>query len=431
VKRVIRRAAYRLAKALGLLSDSTGQAGAGSVSPTTVVGEITSCDARRSNFRGQRLNLLLPSINARHYFGGIHTAVQLYIELAKLFPASRIVLTDSPPDAESLARFADHQWVQASADSDGSRQIVAFSDRYAQTLPVAAQDVWLSTAWWTTYAGQRLAAWQKENFGSEGRLINLIQDFEPGFYPWSSQSALALGTYRPGQDIGVFNTKLLADYFELQGLGFTSRFIFEPVINDGLREALAKARTNTNGRRRRMVVYARPSTPRNAFELLCEGLRKWGWSDPASQQWEVVAAGELTADIDLGPVRLIALGKLDLPAYAELLATSAIGVSIMVSPHPSYPPLEMAAFGMTAITNRFANKDLSGFSPNVQSFADFSPESIAASIASEVAAWESRDMQTLGVMPEDHLFLTPSSDKSMAEGILSLVNASSGNAGSF
>ena len=39
-------------------------------------------------------------------------------------------------------------------------------------------------------------------------------------------------------------------------------------------------------------------------------------------------------------------------------ATSAIGISLMVSPHPSYPPLEMAHLGMLVLTNGFGAKDL-------------------------------------------------------------------------
>lgn len=373
----------------------------------STVAEIPPCGARPSKGCGRRLNLLLPSINARHYFGGIHTAVQLYRALEKHFPATRIVLMDSAPDVAALERFGDHTLVDCDdTDATANHQIVAFNDRYGRTLPVSADDCWLTTAWWTTYAAQRLAAWQRQQFGTAGRLINLIQDFEPGFYPWSSQSALALGTYRPDQDVAVFNTHLLADYFELQGLAYQRHFVFEPTLNDGLRQALADVRANPQPRQRRMVVYARPSTPRNAFELLCEALRVWGWSDPASARWEVVAAGELTADLDLGPFTLRALGKLDLPAYAQLLATSAIGVSLMVSPHPSYPPLEMAAFGMGVVTNRFANKDLAGFSPNIHSAEQFSPEAIAATITREVAAWEGLQMSPASLMAIDHAFLT-------------------------
>ncbi|MFB5207582.1 hypothetical protein ABGA94_17465, partial [Stenotrophomonas sp. 3diitr2024] len=43
--------------------------------PSTNVAEITPCTPRRDPWEGKRLNLVLPSINKQHYFGGIHTAV--------------------------------------------------------------------------------------------------------------------------------------------------------------------------------------------------------------------------------------------------------------------------------------------------------------------------------------------------------------------
>lgn len=371
----------------------------------THVGETTPCNPRPLASSQRRLNLLLPSINASHYFGGIHTAVQIYQAMASQFQSGRIVLMDSSPDTEALARFSDHQAVPCNVDSTAPWQVVDFSDRYGHTLPVGPADMWLATAWWTAYAGQRLAAWQQERYGKAGELAYLIQDFEPGFYPWSSQYALALGTYRPEKDIAVFNTSLLADYFSQRGLDFKRRIVFEPTLNPRLREVLTTVRASQAPRDKRIVVYARPSTPRNAFELLCEGLRNWGWSDARCQQWEVVAAGELSSDLDLGPFRLRALGKLAIDDYAQLLASSAVGVSLMISPHPSYPPLEMAAFGMSVVTNSFGNKDMGSRLPNLTSFTEFSPETIATAVTGQLDAWEQRGMCSQGLVEEGDPFL--------------------------
>ncbi|RUL64290.1 hypothetical protein EKH79_09605 [Dyella dinghuensis] len=360
---------------------------------------------RTSVFKKRRLNLLVPSINSQHYFGGIHTAVQVFEAMATHFEASRIILTDSPPDDAALARFARYSPVASAQDSIADAQVVSFSDRYGKTLPVAPGDHWLATAWWTAYAAQRVAAWQESSYGAPGKLAYMIQDFEPGFYPWSSQSALALATYRPKQDLGIFNTSLLADYFASQGLDYVRRVVFEPTINDGLRSALTHARVSTSPRSRRIVVYGRPSTPRNAFSLICEALRIWGWNDPRSNQWEIVTPGELISDLDLGPVQLKALGKLDIDNYAELLRTSAIGLSLMVSPHPSYPPLEMAAFGMEVVTNSYANKDLSTFAPVIRSTFDMTPEAIAQALSAACDAWDERAMVPAWIMPENHAFL--------------------------
>jgi hypothetical protein len=383
--------------------------------PSTTVAETTPCTPRSSERAAPRLNLLLPSINKRHYFGGIHTAVLLYRAMAPHFQHARIILLDSPPDAEAIQRFDDHHLIDADSDSDAPRQIVDFSNRYGRTLPVRPDDHWLATAWWSAYAAQRFAAWQAKEFGAPGRLTYLIQDFEPGFYPWSSQSAVALGTYRPDTDVAIFNTQLLSDYFSQNGMHFSKQCVFEPSINDGLRSALAATREAPVARKKRIVVYARPSTPRNAFELLCEGLRIWGWSDEACKDWEVTAVGELQSDMDLGPFTMKALGKMDIHAYADLLSTSAIGVSLMISPHPSYPPLEMAAFGMGVVTNRFANKDLSSFSANIRSIESFTPEAIADLVKQEVRAWTAREMLPARIFPIDHSFLVESHFDGIAE----------------
>jgi hypothetical protein len=44
-----------------------------------------------------------------------------------------------------------------------------------------------------------------------------------------------------------------------------------------------------------------------------------------------------------------------------------LGVSLMTSPHPSYPPLEMAASGMVVVTNRWGPKDLGTLSTRLVS----------------------------------------------------------------
>ena len=49
----------------------------------------------------------------------------------------------------------------------------------------------------------------------------------------------------------------------------------------------------------------------------------------------------------------------------------------MVSPHPSYPPLEMSTFGVKVITNTYGNKDLSNFNDNISSLTNCSPEEIS------------------------------------------------------
>ena len=81
-------------------------------------------------------------------------------------------------------------------------------------------------------------------------------------------------------------------------------------------------------------------------------------------------------------------GKARLDDYADYLSRALVGVSLMISPHPSYPPLEMAEAGLATITNAFAGKDLRRRFDNIVSPARLDPASLADLIEDTVARME-------------------------------------------
>ena len=74
--------------------------------------------------------------------------------------------------------------------------------------------------------------------------------------------------------------------------------------------------------------------------------------------------------------------------YGELLLTSAAGLSLMASPHPSYPPLEMAHFGLWTVTNSYTNKDLTQSHENIISIDSVDPVTIAFALARACGKFE-------------------------------------------
>ena len=94
-------------------------------------------------------------------------------------------------------------------------------------------------------------------------------------------------------------------------------------------------------------------------------------------------------------------------AYGELLRTSAVGLSLMSSPHPSYPPLEMAHLGVITITNWYANKDLSSAHDNIISISDIRSETIAEAVAMACKKFEATP--DIGALGRTHMksFLVP------------------------
>jgi hypothetical protein len=254
-------------------------------------------------------------------------------------------------------------------------------DRPGALLATRQDDVFVATYWTTAELVGRIRRWQAETYGrAPDHLAYVIQDFEPAFFPWSAQWMLARATYDgTAETVASFNTSLLQDHFRASGIGFEHEFAFEPRLLPALRTVIASA---SIPRSRTIVVYGRPGIPRNAFPAIVDGLRAWRASDPNAADWTVISVGEAHPGIDLGGgVALRSIGKVDLETYATLLHGSAIGVSLMVSPHPSYPPLEMAHLGMLVLTNSFGAKVLSTWHTNIRSIADVSAETISTELS--------------------------------------------------
>ena len=209
-------------------------------------------------------------------------------------------------------------------------------------------------------------------------MVYLTQDYEPDLFGGSSDFLSAQSTYAPPTPVfAVINTKILFDYFDDQQHKFDREYYFDPKLNSVLRSKLPE-----DGRqppkKKQILIYGRPWHARNAFGLIEGGLREWRSRYPHAQDWEILSAGSTHQDIDLGGGVLIkSVGALPIDEYAQVLRDSSVGVSLMVSPHPSYPPFEMAHFGLWVITNNFANKNLTALHDNFLSPNNCTPSTIA------------------------------------------------------
>lgn len=394
--------------------------------PGTTIPEAEPPQCRPSDFVEPRLNLLVPALAIKHVFGGISTALAFFDCLGKDLPNLRIILTEQTTfEHNDNPQYAD--WLICSLDNnDGpGLRIIPAGDRHGKTLPVGAGDRFIATAWWTAVAAQHIQEWQAQTygFGQRAKYVYLIQDFEPGFYPWSSRFAFAESTYHNQEDIiAVFNTGTLRSFFEAEGYSFTHAYAFEPTLNKQLRSHLSRVRGIT--KERRILVYGRPGVQRNAFEVVVMALRTWVNRNPGNA-WSFVSAGEMHPPVDLGHGKtLTSLGKLSIDEYATELARSSVGVSLMISPHPSYPPLEMAAFGLNVVTNRYKTKDLSRLTQNIISIETVSPGAVADCIDTSVQKFENgyNQIQQPHISKEWRRFLEPEDGFScLSQGVLSLL----------
>ena len=368
--------------------------------------EVQAIIPRKSkiNYERIRLNLLVPSLDKKHVYGGIATALDFFNTLESTMKVdTRIIVMDSSVDLNSCVTMDRYILTDCMEDQNYPRQITEYSNRSKKSLPIRKNDVFVATGWWTAYVIADVIEWQSQIFqiGLQD-LIYIIQDFEPGFYPWSSRYLMADSTYKLNiPTIAVFNSKLLKEYFDTNDYLFKESYYFDPVLNRTLKEYLL-AHQNTIERKKQLLIYGRPTTQRNAFELIVTALKKWVELYPDSKEWNILSAGEMHADVDLGNGnKLHSVGKLDLQQYGRLMLESYIGLSLMVSPHPSYPPLEMSTFGVKTITNCFGPKDLSKFNSNVISLQICSEESIANEIIKLCNKYETQSTEAGNICLSD------------------------------
>ena len=349
-----------------------------------------------------RLNLLVPALSQQHVFGGIETALQAFDRLRVHFESVRIIVTDeSVPEPKKGVYYSLWPVVTLRQDAPAGNHIVVAGDRWGQTLPMHAEDYFMVTAWWTAHLTFPLLEWQQQRYpeGSLRRLLYFIQDYESGFYPWSSRYALAEATYNhPQQTLAIINSDWLSDFLHQQGHKFFVQYVHQPSLHPAL--AAARQEYSTFSKERQLLVYGRPSVERNAFPVIVAALRIWVQRYPEAQNWKILSAGEVFLPVDLGKgCQLHSLGKVSIEEYASLLSQTAVGLSLMISPHPSYPPLEMAAFGVHVVTNQFANKDLSKVSSFLTSVTHPDPDKLANQLLELSSAFDGLALEHRSIDP--------------------------------
>ncbi|MBV9066611.1 MAG: hypothetical protein JO004_12705, partial [Methylobacteriaceae bacterium] len=289
-----------------------------------------------------RLTLLTPTVNPGQIFGGVATALKIFNELADHLGDEfdrRIVTTEADISCDGYASFPDYQaqpFVQSR--DEGSRVLVDANDRTGGRLDLRPGDVFLATAWWTANLAHELIADQRVFFGRESPLVYLIQDDEPYFYGWSSKYALAETAYHKGENtLAIINSEELFETM-IAKYKFRNASFIPYRLNVRVSESLAPL-----PRERRILIYGRPTVSRNAFEIICEALFRWQQSEPVTaSRWRIISLGEEFNPRWTVPVQNMEIGgKASLEGYADHLNRAALGISLMISPHPSYPPLEM------------------------------------------------------------------------------------------
>ena len=318
----------------------------------------------------ERVNLLIPTIDLDHFFGGYIGKLNLARRLAERGARVRIVTVDPVGPLPGSWRQRLESYSGLGGLFDGVE--VEFG-RESAGLEVSRSDRFVASTWWTAHVARSAV----QAIGGN-RFLYLIQEYEPFTYPMGTFAALAGESYRLPH-FALFSTELLRDYFRHHGIG-----VYEDGVEAGdeasasfenaITEVEPPTPADLAGRSpRRLLFYARPEShaARNMFELGLLGLDQAVESGSFDDGWELHGIGTVDSGrrIDLAAgASLDLLRRRGQAGYASLLREHDVGLALMYTPHPSLAPIEMASAGMLVVNNSFENKTpeaMARISPNL------------------------------------------------------------------
>jgi len=262
------------------------------------------------------------------YYGGIHTIFRYADFLARKYQIQNTFAI------QGVSRITNQPAAIAGAFPmlSGSRYYPLPND---STRHIPPHDLGICTAWQTAYPLLKCNNVKKK--------LYFMQDNEPLFYPAGSTYGLAEETYRFGFT-GICNTVSLKTIYESYG---GNAVHFSPSIDQNVFYPRAE---RLNEYPYRLFFYGRPFGVRNCFEIAVEALKKI--KRRLGNQVNIISAGGAwnLKDYQLGGI-VTNVGRLSYKGTGELYRSCHAGLALMMTPHTSYPPIELMASGSLLITN--------------------------------------------------------------------------------
>jgi hypothetical protein len=266
-----------------------------------------------------------------------------------------LVTRDTPPAASNFQRLLAFQGIPSCAEVEFC---FANPKGESQHLDITERDLFISTSWWTTSCIRKSVPARS--------IIYLLQEDERIFYPNGDDRLLCSEVIADPEIRFVVNTRLVFDTLVADGFSNIAKrgVWFEPSFSP------THYCWDENRDRSKLgfLFYARPGNLRNLYYRGMEAIAaaiEIGLFENAD--WCFNFAGK-----DLSPVSLprgirpILHQNLAWADYAKLVRSMDLGLCLMQSVHPSYPPLDLAASGAVVLTSRFGRKvSLEQYSTNI------------------------------------------------------------------
>lgn len=307
--------------------------------------------------------LVTDSIGSSSLFGGVGTALILCCLMAKRGNAKLTIVTrteaSNPKDFDDFA-----QLMRLQVNFEVSFVFAPPADSKV-SVSVNERSLFVTTSWWTTNAVLKAVP--------SLQVVYLLQEDERMFYPFGDDRLQCEQTILSHGLRIVVNTELLYTHLDAEGLFRNAAQVsfFEPAFATHLYEAYPGDDVSIeqkNPKRRRLFFYARPNNPRNLYGFGCKLLRAAVFQGVLSlAHWDICFVGKHLRPEPLGPeIPVTLVDGMSWLEYAQFLRTVDLGLCLMYTPHPSYPPLDLAASGAVVLTNTYGKKtSLSQYSDNL------------------------------------------------------------------
>lgn len=324
----------------------------------------------------KRLNLVTDTIDAHSLLGGVATALIVATEFANRYNYELRIITRnshvSPTNYYKIMEISDIKPAEkVSFYSDFERHNKAVDYK----LDISKDDIFFATSWWSAKAISETTI--------RKRFFYIIQEVETFFYNFGPEHLLCSQMMQHEDIDYIINSGYLYEYFSQHNKHIVENgCYFEPAFP----EKLYKKNSFAPKTKYKLFFYARPNNPRNLYSIGVYMLNRAverGILD--TNEWEIYCAGQNAPVIEFSNgTKSNNLGQLSWTEYAEFLTDVDLGLCLMYTPHPSYPPFDVACSGGVVLTNKMMNKTSFDCCKNViladleeEAFMDAFVESIA------------------------------------------------------
>ncbi len=310
-----------------------------------------------------RVNVITDSLAENSIYGGVMTSLIFGILLSnKLKCPLRVITRDHASRAATLLEIAQSNEVTIKNTYELHNFSCEFQKNPTYRLPVSKNDIFIGTSWWNSAVAKEIK--QRKQY------IYVIQEDERIFYPNADEHVIINRMFNDKNMIPVINTKLLHEHFKINKCEYIANqgICFEPAFVGRNIKYEKRSEPGIKNRKFSLFFYSRPYMPRNLFytglELIDSAINL---GILKAEDWDIFFAGQDGPEIISGDkIKPKYLGKLKWKDYLDFLSSVDLGISLMLAPTPSYPPLDLAVAGGVVLTNKYANKlDLSVYSKNI------------------------------------------------------------------